>query len=220
LVVVAIVVAGGSGERFGRAKQFDLLSGRRVLDWSIEAAASVATEVVVVVPAEAVADESQRQLALHLGAKVVAGGPSRAASVRAGLGAVSADASIVVVHDAARPLASHELFRSVISGVEAGADGAIPGVSVPDTLKKVVESVVVETVDREELVGAQTPQAFRADVLRAAHQGEPEATDDAGLVEAAGGRVVVVPGDPRNLKLTSQDDLVVLEALLAVGSQA
>jgi 2-C-methyl-D-erythritol 4-phosphate cytidylyltransferase len=220
VAVAAIVVAGGSGRRFGRAKQFDLLSGRRILDWSVEAAASAASEVVVVVPAEAVAAEAEGEVVRRLAARVVAGGATRAESVRAGLEAVSDQASIVVVHDAARPLASADLFRAVIAAVEAGADGAVPGVSVPDTLKRVADGVVVATVDREELVRVQTPQAFRADVLRGAHRDEPEATDDAGLVEAAGGRVVVVPGDPRNIKLTSPDDLVVLEALAGSPSPA
>jgi 2-C-methyl-D-erythritol 4-phosphate cytidylyltransferase len=214
VAVGAIVVAGGSGRRFGRAKQFDLLAGRRILDWSVEAAASAASEIVVVVPPEAVAAESESEVVHRLGAKVVAGGLTRAESVRAGLDGLSDQASIVVVHDAVRPLASPELFHRVIAAIEAGADGAVPGVPVPDTLKRVAAGMVVETVDREELVRVQTPQAFRADVLRGAHRDEPDATDDAGLVEAAGGKVVVVPGDPHNIKLTSRDDLLVLEAFV------
>lgn len=220
MAVAAIVVAGGSGQRFGRAKQFDLLAGRRILDWSIAAASSVADELVVVVPAEAVVSETAGEVAQLHRALVVAGGATRSASVRAGLGAVSARASVVVVHDAARPLASPALFRAVVAAISEGADGAIPGVPVRDTLKRSVSGVVVATVDREGLVGAQTPQAFRAEVLRAAHAEEPDATDDAGLVEAAGGRVVVVPGEARNLKLTSPDDLPLLEALLAAGAGA
>jgi 2-C-methyl-D-erythritol 4-phosphate cytidylyltransferase len=143
--------------------------------------------------------------------RVIAGGATRASSVRRGLAAVPENAEVVVVHDAARPLASRELFRAVVDAVVAGADGAIPGVAVVDTIKRVRGTRVVETLDRTELVAVQTPQAFRAEILRRAHDGEPEATDDAGLLEALGSRIVVVPGEYHNLKLTSPDDLVIAE---------
>jgi 2-C-methyl-D-erythritol 4-phosphate cytidylyltransferase len=147
---------------------------------------------------------------------VVAGGATRSASVRAGLAAVPPEADIVVVHDAARPLAPVALFEAVIAAVERGADAAVPGVPVADTVKRVdVDRRVVETVDRAALVAIQTPQAFRAGVLRRVHVDEPEATDDAALVEAAGGTVVVVDGDRRAAKLTTRDDLVLARALLA-----
>ena len=138
---------------------------------------------------------------------VVLGGATRSSSVRAALAVLPAEADVVVVHDAARPLAGPALFEAVVAEVRAGADGAIPGIPIADTVKRVRDGQVVATLDRAELVAAQTPQAFRADVLRRAHRGEPEATDDAALVEAAGGRVVVVPGDPDNLKLTTPADL-------------
>jgi len=121
------------------------------------------------------------------------------------------------VHDAARPLASPRLFDAVVDAVRAGADGAVPALPVPDTLKRVEGSDVVETLDRSALVAVQTPQAFRADALRAAHAADGDATDDAALVEANGGTVVVVAGDPRNLKVTSPDDLAVGAALLVTG---
>jgi 2-C-methyl-D-erythritol 4-phosphate cytidylyltransferase len=127
--------------------------------------------------------------------------------VRSGLAFVPGDADVVVVHDAARPLASADLFRAVLDAVRAGADGAVPGVTIRDTVKRVRGAVVSATVPRDELVAVQTPQAFRADVLRAAHRGEPDATDDAALVEAAGGRVVVVPGEEANIKITVPGDL-------------
>ena len=203
--VWAIVVAGGGGLRFGGPKQFEDLNGRRVLDWSVAAARDTCDGVVVVVPADRVAHEEG----------AVAGGASRSASVRAGLAAVPGDAEIVVVHDAARPLAGADVFRRTVAAVRDGADAAIPGVPVTDTVKEVEAGRVVATVDRSRLVAVQTPQAFRASVLRRAHGAEPEATDDAALVEALGGRVVVVEGDPRNLKLTSPDDLVVARALVA-----
>jgi 2-C-methyl-D-erythritol 4-phosphate cytidylyltransferase len=136
-------------------------------------------------------------------------------SVRAGLAVVPDDAEVIVVHDAARPAASSALFRSVIRAVEEGADGAIPGLPVVDTLKRTQDGVVVETLDRRGLVNVQTPQAFRPAALRDAHATNGEATDDAALVERVGGRVVVVPGDPNNIKLTRPADLVRLTEVLS-----
>lgn len=196
--VWAVVVAAGRGERYGRPKQYEPLRGRRVLDWSLDAARSVADGVVVVTldgAGEPAADVA------------VAGGATRSESVRAGLDAVPDNADIVVVHDAARPGASPALFAAVVDAVRAGADGAIPGVALVDTVKRVRDGVVVETLRRDELVAVQTPQAFTAAVLRAAHATGADATDDAALVEAAGGRVVVVPGEPGNIKLTTPADL-------------
>lgn len=205
--VWVVVVAAGSGARFGRPKQYEEVGGRRVLDWSLDAARSTADGVVlVVVPG--------REGSAEPGADVVvAGGDTRAASVRAGLAAVPAGAGIVVVHDAARPAASPALFAAVVDAVRAGADGAIPGVPVVDTVKRIEGDRVVATLDRGELIAVQTPQAFRADVLRTAHAGGGESTDDSALVEAVGGRVVVVPGEPSNVKLTTRADLDRLGAL-------
>jgi 2-C-methyl-D-erythritol 4-phosphate cytidylyltransferase len=200
--VWAIVVAGGGGRRFGRAKQFEDLAGRRVLDWSLAVARATCEGVVAVLPADR----------LEPGAS--AGGATRSASVRAGLAAVPAAARVVVVHDAARPLAGPALFERVVAAVDAGADGAVPGIALADTVKRVDGHRVTATVDRDDLVAVQTPQAFRADVLRAAHGARPEATDDAALVEALGGTVVVVEGDRRNFKITSPDDLFVARALV------
>jgi 2-C-methyl-D-erythritol 4-phosphate cytidylyltransferase len=199
--VAVIVVAAGRGDRFGGAKQYRTLAGRRVLDWSLDAARSVADQLVLVVAADRTATPEP-------GADVVvAGGATRSDSVRCGLAAVAPEAAVVVVHDAARPMAPPELFRAVVDAVTAGADGAVPGVPVADTVKQVRDQTVVATLERSTLVAVQTPQAFRADVLRAAHAGGAEATDDAALVEGAGGRVVVVAGDPRNAKITAPDDL-------------
>jgi 2-C-methyl-D-erythritol 4-phosphate cytidylyltransferase len=202
-----IVVAGGRGERFGAPKQFLTAGGARLVDHAVAAASSVCDEVVVVLP------EGQRWDGEPVAA-VVAGGATRSASVRAGLDAIAADADIAVVHDAARPLASSELFELVIDTVRAGADAAVPAIEVADTLKRVDGDRVVETVDRDGLVTVQTPQAFRVAALRAAHATDCDATDDAALVEAAGGTVVVVAGDPRNLKVTTVADLAVANALL------
>ena len=188
-----------------------VLGGRRVVDWAVLAARSTCEGVVLVLPAEQVG-----RVALDVQPDVVvAGGASRSASVRAGLAQVPAGVDAVVVHDAARPLAHPGLFSAVLEAVAGGADGAVAAVPVADTLKRVgADGGVVETVDRSGLWAVQTPQGFRLDVLQAAHAGDPEATDDAGLVEAAGGRVVVVPGDRRNLKVTDPADLALLEALV------
>jgi 2-C-methyl-D-erythritol 4-phosphate cytidylyltransferase len=201
--VWGIVVAAGSGRRFGTAKQFEPLLGRRVLDWSTAAAEAVCDGVVTVLPPD------------RLEPGTHPGGASRSASVRAGLAAVPETADIVVVHDAARPLAGPELFRRVIAAVRAGADAAIPVVPVADTIKRVRGDRVTETLDRASLVAVQTPQAFRAEALRKAHATGSDATDDAALIEAQGGIVVTVEGDRRNFKLTSPDDLLVAAALLS-----
>jgi 2-C-methyl-D-erythritol 4-phosphate cytidylyltransferase len=211
--VWVVVVAAGSGARFGAPKQLARLGHRRVVDHAVSTAQSVADGVVLVRPPDA--DWSVP------GVTAVPGGATRSASVRAGLGAVPADAEIVVVHDAARPLASAELYGRVIAAVRAGADGAVPGVPVADTVKRVDASgVVLGTLPRDELVAVQTPQAFRAATLRAAHASAPEGTDDAAVVEAAGGRVIVVPGAAENFKITAPGDLERAEAVLAARAVA
>ena len=210
MAVWAIVVAAGAGSRFGGPKQYETLGDRRVLDWSLAAARSVADGVVLAVAPERAADPEP-------GAdRVVAGGASRSESVRAALAAVPADADVVVVHDGARPLASPALFEAVVAAVRDGADGAVPGLPVADTVKRVVGGVVQATLDRTGLVAVQTPQAFAAGPLRRAHAatafghaaGCADGTDDAALVEALGCRVVVVAGESANAKLTTPADLV------------
>lgn len=198
--VWAILVAAGAATRFGRPKQYEPLGDRRVVDWSLDACRAACEGVVLVVPAERVDDPEKADA-------VVAGGRARSDSVRAGLAAVPEDAEVIVVHDAARPRATPALFAAVVDAVRQGADGAVPGVPVTDTVKRVEAGRVVETLDRATLVAVQTPQAFRADALRRAHQAGGEATDDAALVEAAGGTVVVVPGEADNGKITHPGDL-------------
>lgn len=199
----AIIVAAGRGSRFGGAKQYEVVAGQRVLDWSMRAARSVAFGIVLVVPPGASMVEEAVDAA-------VAGGATRSASVRAGLAAVPDDAPIVLVHDAARPLASVALFAAVVEAVRAGADAAVPAVPVVDTLR----SRDGRLVDREQLLAVQTPQGFRASSLRAAHAGSPEASDDATLVEAAGGRLVIVDGERTNFKITERTDLLLASAIL------
>lgn len=203
-----IVVAGGRGTRFGRPKQLEQLGGRSLIDWAVDALRPVCDGVVVVLDADLVDAKVDADA-------VVAGGDTRAASVRAGLAAVPAQPDAILVHDAVRPLATSDLAARVLAAVAAGADGAVPSVPVVDTLKRVDGARVTATVDRSELVAVQTPQAFRTDVLRRAHAAGGDATDDAGLVEAAGGTVVVVEGERDNLKVTWPEDIAVAEALLA-----
>ena len=145
---------------------------------------------------------------------VTAGGATRSESVRAGIAATPAEAGVIVVHDAARPLAGAALFAAVTAAVANGADGAVPAVPVTDTVRHTHEG----PLDRARLRAVQTPQAFRADALRRAHAAGGEATDDATLVESAGGSVRLVDGDPDNLKITTPGDLAVAGALLAARS--
>jgi 2-C-methyl-D-erythritol 4-phosphate cytidylyltransferase len=145
----------------------------------------------------------------------VAGGETRAESVRAGVAEVPEDAAVVLVHDAARPLVSEEVVERVLAPLGEGWDGAVPGLPVADTVKRVRGDEVVETLERDALVAAQTPQAFAADVLRTALGGDIAGVSDcAALVEAAAGRVKVVPGDPRLLKITTAEDLALVESWL------
>jgi 2-C-methyl-D-erythritol 4-phosphate cytidylyltransferase len=212
-----IVVAGGSGARFGGAKQFAKLGERTVLDLSVATALAQSHFVVVVVPAEEVS-----RVAAHFVADtavvVVGGGATRSGSVRNGLHAVADDAEIVLVHDAARPFASGALYESVIAAVATGSDAAVPGVPVTDTIKQITgDGVVVTTPERSSLVAVQTPQGFSADALRRAHERGGNATDDAALVEAMGGHVIVVPGEAINRKITTPEDLTWAEGVLSSG---
>jgi 2-C-methyl-D-erythritol 4-phosphate cytidylyltransferase len=180
-----------------------------VLDRSVATTARACDAVVVALPAE-----SRWQPTPPV--RAVAGGVTRAESVRAALAVVPDDAEIVVVHDAARPLASRLLFAAVIAAVRAGADAAIPALAVTDTVKRVADDHVIETVPRDGLVVVQTPQAFRADALRRAHASGADGSDDAMLVEQAGGTVRIVAGERRNLKITVPDDLEIAAGLVEV----
>jgi len=200
-------VAAGLGRRFGAEKQFLSLNGRPVHIWAVEATRSVAVGVVLVVPPGREHDPAL----FEAGDRIVAGGATRSASVRAGLSAVPDYAEIIVVHDAARPLASAGLFRAVVGAVVGGAEGAVPGLDLADTVKLVEGGTVQHTLDRSKLVRVQTPQAFRASTLRRAHAGEVDATDDSAVVEALGAEIVVVPGEEANLKITTPADLALLE---------
>jgi 2-C-methyl-D-erythritol 4-phosphate cytidylyltransferase len=204
--IAAVVVAAGQGTRFGGLKQFSLYDGETIAARSLRASRSVAEYTVLVVPEGYDGQGEGADL-------VVVGGATRAASVRHGLERCL-DAEIVVVHDAARPLASPVLFHSVVDAVLRGADAAIPGLALTDTIKRVAvegdETFVTATLERDELVAVQTPQAFRRELLVRAHASGGDASDDAGLVEAIGARVVIVAGEAHNVKITRPEDLKLL----------
>jgi 2-C-methyl-D-erythritol 4-phosphate cytidylyltransferase len=217
----ALIAAAGSGERLGidRPKAFADLGGRPLLAESIDRLDRCVLVDAIVVAAPPGWEEPCILLAEELTAsKVVAcvtGGASRAESVAAALAEVPDDSLVVLVHDAARPLLDDAVVERLLAPLGEGFDGALPGLPVADTLKRADRGVVRETVGRDGLVAAQTPQAFLAPALRRAFEGElGGATDCASLVERAGGRVAVVEGDPRLLKVTTPADLALVESWL------
>ncbi len=220
--VWAVLVAAGSGERLGadRPKAFANLGGRPLLAESLERleASDWVEAVVLVAPADW--EEPSILLAEELGAgkvrAAVTGGATRADSVRAGVAEVPEEAAVIVVHDAARPLLPGEVLERVVTALADGWDGAVPALPLDDTVKRAEGEQVEQTIDRTGLHTVQTPQAFVADLLRGALAGGADATDCAGLVEAAGGRVRLVEGDRRLVKVTTPADLGFVEALLRV----
>jgi 2-C-methyl-D-erythritol 4-phosphate cytidylyltransferase len=221
LSVWAILAAAGRGERLGgnRPKAFAKLRGRPLLAESLERLEASDWVDAIVIAAPAGWEEPSILVAEELGcakvASCVAGGQTRAESVRAGVDEVPGDAAAVLVHDAARPLLPDDVIERVLTALNDGWDGAVPVLPLADTIKRVDGRRVVETLVRGELVAAQTPQAFVASVLREAVAGDlAGATDCSSLVEARGGRVAAVPGDQRLLKVTSPEDLNLIEAWL------
>jgi len=216
--VSAIIVAAGAGKRFGSAKQFALLRGKSVLDRSLEAFAAhpEVDEIILVLPTEEGGARYRKR-----GGKVVAvvrGGERRQASVVRGFEQLnSGPADIVLVHDGVRPLVGQEVITRVIAKArECGA--AIAAIPVEDTIKEATGGVVVRTLDRKNLQRVQTPQAFTLEVLdralRKAREDGFYGTDEAALVERTGHSVAVVPGDRRNIKITTAADLKIAEAFL------
>lgn len=207
-----IVVAGGSGTRFGTLKQLEPLAGRRVVDWAVRSLAGDGSGsngvdgVVLVVP----------DLLLDLddlpGDVIVAGGSTRSASVRAGLAAVPEGTDRVLVHDGARPLASAAVVDRVIKGL-AEASAVVPVVPVTDTLRGIGGGAI----DRSGFVAVQTPQGFDLTLLKQAHEAGGDATDDASLIDALGERVLHVHGESTNIKITEPSDLAIAETLLVVS---
>ena len=204
MTVVGIVPAGGSGERLGadRPKAFVVCAGRPMVEWSLEALSPVCSRIVVAVPP-----------GLEHPPDRVTAGPTRSASVRNALAAAS-EATVVVIHDAARPLVTRDLIARCIEALD-GVDGVIAAAPVTDTVHVASpEHLIAASPDRSTLWAAQTPQVFRADVLRRANESNQEATDEASLVAAAGGAVRLIEAPSDNIKVTTPTDLRLAEALL------
>ena len=219
--VWAILVAAGRGERLGsdKPKAFAKLKDQVLLAEPLRRLDESDWIDAIVLVAPPGWEEPAILLAEELGcdkvSACVAGGERRSDSVRAGLAEVPADAVVALVHDAARPFLPEEVIARVLAPLSEGWDGAVPGLPVSDTLKKVgADGAILDTLSRDGLWAVQTPQAFAADVLRRAVTGGADATDCAGLVEASGGRVKVVAGDARLLKVTTADDLAKIASWL------
>ena len=218
----AILVAAGTGSRLGgdRPKAFVGLAGRPLLAESLERldASDWIDAIVVAAPPdweEPVILLAEEIVASKVAA-VVAGGATRAESVRNALAEVPDEALVVLVHDAARPLVDDDVIERLLGKLAEGVDGVVPALPLTDTVKRVEGGLVTETLDRDALVVVQTPQAFVADRLRSAYAGDlAGATDCAALVERAGGRIALVVGDPRLVKVTTADDLELVTRLLA-----
>jgi len=219
MAVDAVITGGGSGIRFGRKKQFTILGGVPLIRRTVACFDShpLVERLIVVVPEE--------DLELTAGIlegtgkllEITAGGRTRQESVRNGLKLCRPDGS-VLIHDGVRPFVPPDLITRVLLGIE-GYEACIPGLAVSNTLKEVEGDLVVRTVPRTGLFSIQTPQCFLTRAIVEAHAraeaaGNLEATDDSALIEAAGGRVRLVPGDPRNMKITVAQDMEIAEALL------
>ena len=203
----AILLAAGGGARFGAEKQFVRAGGHRLVDLALEAAAGTCERVVLVLPPGRVWDGQP----VHA---VVEGGADRPASVRRGLAAIPDDDGIVIVHQAANPLADVALLQALLEAVAGGAAAAVPGLRPADLVRRTTGGLLGDIVGRDDLVLVQTPAAFRLPVLRAAHDQRIDALEDTALVSALGHDIVVVPGDPRNVHVTSMADLELVTALL------
>lgn len=230
MTVAAVVPAAGRGERLGAGgpKALVPVGDVTMVARAVEGlVASGVVDLVVVAAPPGGLETMRAALAGCPAARVVEGGTDRVGSVRAALAVVPDTTEVVLVHDAARCLCPPHVVRAVVAAVRAGHEAVVPGTPVADTLKRVDGARVRTTVERMGLVGVQTPQGFAAGLLRAVHDraaaaalaGEPlPVTDDAGLVEHAGGDVAVVPGDPRAFKITTPLDLAMAEALVAAGT--
>jgi 2-C-methyl-D-erythritol 4-phosphate cytidylyltransferase len=204
MTLVGIVPAGGSGERLGadRPKAFAVLAGRPMVEWCLEALSAVCDRIVVAVPPGFEHPPDR-----------VTGGATRSASVRNALDAAP-EATAVVIHDAARPLVTPDLVARCIDALD-GVDGVIAATPVSDTIHVASpDHLIASSPDRSTLWAAQTPQVFRADVLRRANDSNEEATDEASLVAAVGGTVRLIEGPSDNIKVTTPTDLRLAEAIL------
>ena len=206
-MIAAIIAAAGSGERFGSTipKALISLGDRTLIEHALASLSAVVDEIVITAPAGY--EDAIRAITADR-ATVVTGGSTRSESVRIGLAAISQNAEFVLVHDAARALASSDLARRVITALRAGEVAVIPGLPQVDTVKVIDgDGYVTATPDRAPLRRVQTPQGFAYDLLTKAHASGSDATDDAALVEALGIAVRVVPGEPNAHKVTTPADL-------------
>ena len=204
--IAVIIPAGGSGERLGAnmPKALVQLGGKTLIEHAVAQMAPIADQIVVAAPA---GYEDQFRSLLGTDVTIVTGGITRTESVKAALSVLSKDLRYVLVHDAARPLASADLARRIIKELEAGADAVIPGLKVADTIKRVnIDGFVTKTPNRTKLRAIQTPQGFTYETLVTAHKSKSDATDDAGLVEELDIPVKVILGEERALKITTPED--------------
>jgi 2-C-methyl-D-erythritol 4-phosphate cytidylyltransferase len=208
--VCGILLAGGSSTRFGALKQFERVEGSTLIELALRTTVACCDHTTLVLPA----DVASSAVELEVADAVVVGGSSRSESVQLALQAVPDTAEIVVVHQAANPLASRALFSSVIQAVRAGAVAAVPGLPLIDVVRRVDRGRLVEDVGRDDLVTVQTPGAFRAEVLREAHASGRPAIEDTELVGGCGYPIDVVAGDPFNIHVTTLADLRLVRAIL------
>jgi 2-C-methyl-D-erythritol 4-phosphate cytidylyltransferase/2-C-methyl-D-erythritol 2,4-cyclodiphosphate synthase len=220
--VAGIIVAAGRGDRAGGnlPKQYRALFGRSLIAWSITAMSEAGIAPIVVAIAQEHEPLFRAATRDSPSVQTVVGGATRTQSVRAALAAID-EADVILVHDAARPALSSDLISSLVRAIDGGAGGSAPALAIADALWRVdPELAVVEGVPRADLMRVQTPQAFRASVLRAAYAALPAQgalDDDIAVVRAHGARVVLVPGDPRLMKVTYPEDIALLEEMLSAG---
>jgi 2-C-methyl-D-erythritol 4-phosphate cytidylyltransferase len=221
----AIIVAGGSGARFGTKKQFINLGGVPILRRTALCFDShpFIEHIVIVVPAEDIEHVTQILVGLPTPLDVTAGGATRQESVYNGL-QVATSADVVLIHDGVRPLVSLSLISRVLAGI-GDLDACIPGIAVADTLKEAQGQVVVKTIPRDNVYQIQTPQAFKRAGILEAHTSARNHnignfTDDSALIENAGGKVGLVSGDPFNIKITLKEDIYIAEAILRCHTES
>ena len=215
----AIIAAAGSGERFGAQfpKALIALGDRTLIEHAVGALAPVATQIIVTAPS---GYEDQIRALVGDGIEVVTGGSTRSESVRNALALVTSDIDYVLVHDAARALASTQLARSVLAQLEQGEKAVIPGLEQIDTVKVIDQSgYVTSTPDRSNLRRVQTPQGFSRQLLVDAHASKSDATDDGALVESLGVKVKIIQGEERALKITTPSDLALALSYLGTASE-
>ena len=219
--IVAVLLAAGEGKRFGEKKQFIKLKGEPVFQYSINTVNKIdeITDIVLVLPKE---DLDRIKIFSFKNVKKIAGGKERQESVYNALKEID-NADIIIVHDTARPFATENMFLDGIKNVKKGFDGSITAIKARDTIKKVEDNRVIETLDRNELYIVQTPQTFKFEILKKAHEKAKEdnfiGTDDSSLVERIGGNITVNKGSVLNFKITTKEDLILANCLAGKGQK-